>query len=54
MSVVAWMAKLIVASAGSKGAMVVFNSVVAFKSSDKRHQKIFYKNNVLENEYFNC
>ena len=42
MSMIAGMAKLRVVSAGSKGVMVVFNSVVAFKSSDKRHSKKFY------------
>jgi hypothetical protein len=37
MSVKAGAAKLIAKSAGSKDVAVVFNSILAFKSSDKRH-----------------
>jgi hypothetical protein len=39
MSVIAGVAGLKVRSAGSKGVVFVFNSVVAVKSSDKRHSK---------------
>jgi hypothetical protein len=39
MSIVAGAATLKVKSAGSKGVAVVFNSVRAFKSLDKRHSK---------------
>lgn len=42
MSIVAGVATLKVKSAGSRGVAVVFNSVLAFKSSDKRHSNKFY------------